>query len=163
MNLLKLLPAMREGLRMSKLLQSQTTKEQWKGTAIMSILVCVIIAVLRTQVTTVLGLEISEEVWLGIATAVLTLMAPLTSRVLAFTDTPILKLGEFANTEAIRVRKREMQSWRPYDSDFASALADGFDLAVDMEGRIYDLRSGAYTDAKIRLSDAEKRRYEGGK
>lgn len=163
LNLAKLLPAIKEGLRLSKILESRTTKEQWKGTAIIAVIVCIVLALLKTQITAVLtsaGIDFPEEMWIGVAAAALAAISPLMSRISAFASTPVLKLGDKVGTEAVRVMKRDMKSWRPYFSTFGDALTEGFDYAIDVEGKVYDLRKFCYTETVIRLGDSELERRD---
>lgn len=162
MNLLKLaklLPALKEGLKLSKALQSRTTSEQWKSTAVIGVVICVVIAVIKTQVAT-LGVDIPEEVWLGVATAALAALAPLLSRISAFANMPSLKLGEDATKDVIRVKAREANVWKNYCGTMGQALSDGYDIAVDTGGSVYDLKKYEYTGTTIKLSTAEMERFE---
>lgn len=158
LKLAKLIPAMKEGLKLAKLLESRTTKEQWKGTAVAAVVVCVIIAIARTTLLSY-GFEIPEEVWVGVASAVLAAASPLMSRIASFADAPVLKLGDVVGVEAFRVMKKGMQSWRNYDGTMGEALEAGFDYAVDPDGMIYDLRKCEYTGGKSAISDAARKRH----
>lgn len=161
MNLLKLaklLPALKEGLRLSRALESRTTKEQWKGTAIMALIICVIIAIIKTQIAAIVG-DIPEEVWLGVATAALAALGPIMSRISAFASSPALKLGKNADMDAIRVKVKNADAWKSFCGTMSEALAQGYDVAVDLAGGVYDLKKCEYTGT-VRLSTGEIKRYE---
>lgn len=121
----------------------------------MAVVVCVVVAIVKAQIP----LDISEEVWLGIATAALAALGPLVSRISAFTNSPILKLGKNADMDAIRVKVKNGNSWKSFCGTMAEALAQGYDVAVDLSGGVYDLKKCEYTGT-VHLSTGEMKRFE---
>jgi hypothetical protein len=73
---------------------------------------------------------------------------------------PSLKLGEDATKDVIRVKAREANVWKNYCGTMGQALSDGYDIAVDTGGSVYDLKKYEYTGTTIKLSTAEMERFE---
>lgn len=155
-NLVKLFPAIRNGLRLSGIVRSRTTKDQWAGTGLVATACCIAVAVVSRQYPgSPLDDEATQLALIGIVIAV---VSPLISRVLAFWHGRKEEVIEPPPSIVVRVcTEGELGGvWHEYNNE---AALKNWDYAVGIDGRVYDLREGVYTGEEVRLSPRERAKF----
>lgn len=123
--------------RLQGVLQSETTLDQYKVAMPLAVLFAVI------------GFVIPEYAEPQMVAAIASIFAPLIVRVALWRDkqTPAIQLPDIM---VIGAQKASETIWHELNGTLMDARAEGYDLAKDVDGIIYDCHTGEPTGARVR-------------
>lgn len=150
--------AVKDGLRISRLVESRTTKDQWEVLGVIALGLSIAFAILIRQFPdnpiTQQAAE-NPDVAAGIILAIMGTMGPLLTRIFSFAKQPEFAVGVDPAAIAIKVKKYGQGWWNEHTGTLMDAKQEGWHYAVvvggDGTGRIFDILKGEFTGESIRL------------